>query len=276
MRTRDLFEFIRERHSIYVKKESGLPKPWTKDHILRSYRFCNVYRQLDTQTQWLNDCWGVKHGDDPDYWFACTVFRLVNWHETANQLGYPVPWKSKPFIGTMRTRMNVGLKVYSGAYIVSTHGVQEPKHIYIARQLDKMWDMRDKLRYKEGETLAEFHERLVGCDGLGNFLAAQVVADAKFFGKARKAKDWWYFVAPGPGSKRGLNRVFNRDKDKVWKDGEWLSNFRVLHEAINTLIKKYDLPRLSAQDLQNCLCEFDKYERVRLNEGRPRSTYQGA
>ena len=35
------------------------------------------------------------------------------------------------------------------------------------------------------------------------------------------------------------------------------------------------MPMIHAQDLQNCLCEFDKYERVRLNEGRPRSNYPG-
>ena len=32
---------------------------------------------------------------------------------------------------------------------------------------------------------------------------------------------------------------------------------------------------LHAQDVENCLCEFDKYERTRLGEGRPRSLYAG-
>ena len=36
-----------------------------------------------------------------------------------------------------------------------------------------------------------------------------------------------------------------------------------------------DLPPIHAQALQNCLCEFDKYERVRLGEGRPRNNYPG-
>ena len=32
---------------------------------------------------------------------------------------------------------------------------------------------------------------------------------------------------------------------------------------------------LHAQDRQSILCEFDKYERVRLNEGNPRRRFHG-
>jgi hypothetical protein len=41
------------------------------------------------------------------------------------------------------------------------------------------------------------------------------------------------------------------------------------------MFKKARMPQLHAQDLQNCLCEFDKYERVRLGEGRPKAKYNG-
>ncbi len=33
-------------------------------------------------------------------------------------------------------------------------------------------------------------------------------------------------------------------------------------------------PRLELRDIEHSLCEFDKYERVRLGEGRPRSMYK--
>ncbi|MGF2043736.1 nucleotide kinase domain-containing protein, partial [Staphylococcus aureus] len=32
-------------------------------------------------------------------------------------------------------------------------------------------------------------------------------------------------------------------------------------------------PRFEARDIEHTLCEFDKYERVRLNEGKMRSKY---
>jgi hypothetical protein len=31
--------------------------------------------------------------------------------------------------------------------------------------------------------------------------------------------------------------------------------------------------RLCGQDLQNCLCEMDKFERVRLGEGKPKRRF---
>jgi hypothetical protein len=43
-----------------------------------------------------------------------------------------------------------------------------------------------------------------------------------------------------------------------------------LREAVS---HKYGKP-MHAQDLQNCLCEFDKYERARLGEGTPKQIYK--
>lgn len=274
-KTKELFEFIRERHSIYLKKTAGLPKPWTKDHVLRAYRFCNVYRELDTQTRWLSGMWGSRYGTDTDYWFACVVYRLTNWHETAKDLGYPVPWNKKHFIYTLNKRKVTGQKVYSGAYTISTNGVAMEKHLYLANKLDIIWKNREKIRYRKGEKLQDFYERLMNYDCMGSFLAAQVVADMKFFGDAKKAADWWTFVAPGPGSERGLNRVLCQPKDQPWRTAAWLTKLAELHDAISPMCVKHNMPKLSAQDLQNCLCEFDKYQRVLLGEGRPRSTYEG-
>ena len=34
------------------------------------------------------------------------------------------------------------------------------------------------------------------------------------------------------------------------------------------------VPALEMRDIEHCLCEFDKYERTRLGEGRPRAKYK--
>jgi hypothetical protein len=149
------------------------------------------------------------------------------------------------------------------------------KHLYLASKLDLIWGDRDKIRYRKGELLEEFFKRLKQYDTMGSFLAAQVVADMKFQGHARHAPDWWTFAAPGPGSERGLNRVLERPKDTPWRGATWHSALADLHAAINPMAVKHNMPKISAQDLQNCLCEYDKYQRVLLGEGRPRSTYEG-
>ena len=45
------FEFIYDRHKIWHLKENLYRKyPWTKDKVLTTYKFCNVYRELDKCT----------------------------------------------------------------------------------------------------------------------------------------------------------------------------------------------------------------------------------
>ena len=105
---------------------------------------------------------------------------------------------------------------------------------------------------------------------MGGFHAAQVVADVKYVGPLRDASDWWDFAASGPGSRRGLNRVLGRPTDAPWKEKQWVKQVHVLRKEIAPALAKAGLPRMHAQDTQNCLCEFDKYERIRLGEGKGR------
>lgn len=275
MRVQELFKFIEERHAIFERRTKGLPKPWTQDRILQQYRFCNVYRELDTQTLWFAENWRQPYRKDPDLWFASLLFRFVNWNETAEEIGYPVPFSRGRFERVLKLRGEAGKKVYSGAYMINTHGVKEAKYKYLGNSLAKIWANREEIRYRKGETLDEFHKRLMGCFDVGSFLAAQVIADCKYVGEMRKAKDWYTFAASGPGSRRGFNRVCVDPKDLPWDETEWRANLALLHLEIEPLVEAAQMRPLDAQDLQNCLCEFDKYERVRLGEGRPKSRYKG-
>lgn len=271
-----LFKFMEERHSIYLKRAAGLTKPWTKDPILQSYKFCNVYRNLDTVTMWIHENWLQPNQDDPDLWFAMTVARFINWPETLEELGYPVPWNPKKFLSTLQRRKDAKLKVYSGAYMVRSDPCS--KDLYLANNvLTPLWKDRNKLRPKPAQYLKVWHDLLVPYYGMGGFMVAQIIADYKYADPFRNAPDWYTFAASGPGSRRGLNRVLGRDKNSPWKEDSWYS------ELINLkswLVKRWNphglpLPAIHTQDVQGCLCEFDKYERVRLGEGTPRSLYPG-
>ena len=56
--------------------------------------------------------------------------------------------------------------------------------------------------------------------------------------------------------------------------GRTLAASLPLPAALAEIIAFPDAPLLTAHDVQFCLCEFDKYERVRLGEGRPRALYK--
>lgn len=277
MRTGDLFNFMKNRHDVYLRRAAGLQWPWTDDQILQQYRFCNVYRELDTETAWIRDNWRKPLRDHGYLFFAMTVARVVNWHETLDDLGVPFPFDAKRFQRVLAKRNALGKKVWTGAYMITTHRVAMPKEKYYAeRVLQPIWERRKELAPKHGDTLASFHERLSSCAGIGEFLAAQVVADTKHYGPLRDAGDWATWAAMGEGSRRGMNRVMERDYKERTSPVVWKRELDLLHGRIVDAIrqeKNHGLQWLDAQDLQNCLCEFDKYERVRLNQGRPRARY---
>ena len=275
MRTQDLFYWIQERETIRLQRAHGAPKPWTDDEILRSYRFCNVYREHDKVTLWINKHWRTPHKNDRHLWFAMVVARLVNWPDTMARMGFPASLDEGQFVGVIHNMQAAGLKAYSGAYIVSTNGNAMDKADYLFQKvLTPLWAKREHYAPIKGERLEDFYNRLVGAIGLGTFMAAQVVADMKYAPVFQKAADWDTFAAPGPGSKRGLNRVMGKAVDAPWGN-RWHATLLQLKGEVDQLVREAELPPIHAQDLQNCLCEFDKYERVRLGEGRPRSTFNG-
>lgn len=270
-----LFRYwIVERHAIWERRLLGCPKPWTLDAILQSYRFCNAYRELDTVTEWITDNWRSPHAHDPDLWFAMCVARLINWPDTLQALGYPVPWNAARFVAVLHARKATG-KAFGGAYIVSTNGHKMDKAEYLAQHvLTPLWSSRAALRPHAGDTLGAFHTRLQEFNGMGSFMAAQVVADVKYVMPLRNASDWFIWAASGPGSRRGLNRLLGRETGAPWREADWRAELFKLHTRILTDLPKH-MPSLHAQDLQNCLCEFDKYMRVKLGEGKPRAGYPG-
>jgi len=276
MRTAELWAFIQERHNIYLRKKAGLPKPWTQDKILGSYRFCNVYRELDSVTIWITENWRFPHEDDPDLWFAMVVARLVNWPDTLESMGWPVPHDPQRFLDAIHEAKATGKKAFSGAYIVSTNGHTMDKAEYLDKHvLQPLWEKREYLRPRKDDLLQDFFNRLSKFNGMGSFMAGQVIADAKYAGYLFNAPDWWVWAASGPGSRRGLNRVTSRPVDASWAGSVWHKTLWELKEEIDPLVRDAGWPELHAQDLQNCLCEFDKYERTRLGEGKPRSGYPG-
>lgn len=265
--------WISEREQIRVRKAEGAGQPYTSDPILNKYRFCNVRREDDRVTRWIAHNWRDPNGSDSSLWHAMLVSRYINWPPTLDYCGYPEPWsqQSARFTARLKHVDQSGAQVFTGAYIISTNGAKIGKVEHVLKLFDRSY-----LALKHRMTLVRFcgeaYVLLRTVDGIGSFMAAQIVADLKYTPLLREAKDWHTFVAPGPGSMRGLNRVLEYDLQTKWSFEEFAATMRYLKKTASKLCPFVET--LHLQDLQNCLCEFDKYERVLHDQGKPRSQYR--
>lgn len=277
MRVNDLVAFIQARHNIHLSRWlEDHPKPWTKDPILQKYRFCNVYRELDAVTVWVDRHWRHPYRKEEDLWFAMVVARLFNNPATLSSIGFPLPFAPAHIKKIALSMKNDDKRVFNPAYIVSTNGISMDKVDYVLKHiLEPLWECRKRLRPQIMEALADYAGRLIKFKGLGSFMVGQIIADLKYVEPLSKAVDWNTWAMSGPGSRRGLNRVCGNPVLGRWKETEWHRILLTLQAQVNPLLEKLEMPPLHAQDLQNCLCEFDKYERVRLGEGYPKQLYKG-
>jgi hypothetical protein len=274
MNIAQLLYWIAEREQIRIRRDGGAPRPWTSDAILAEWSFCQIRREDDRVTKWIATNWREPHADDPDLWFSMAVARLVNLPDALAEIGFPLPWIPERFLRVMADRESQGLCCYGPAYKIGTAGQRGSKPDYQAQKVfAPLWARRKRLRPVAGDSLLYFHARLTKCDGLGSFMAAQIAADMKYVEPLRSARDWMTFAASGPGSRRGLNRVLGRPTGAPWKEDEWRAAMRRLHEAATPELERMGIERLHAQDLQNCLCELDKFERVRLGQGKPKRKF---
>jgi hypothetical protein len=69
-------------------------------------------------------------------------------------------------------------------------------------------------------------------------------------------------------------RILGRDKNEPWTERDWRIEFKRLRAAIAPDLEGLGFGDLHAQDLQSCLCAFDKYLRVKQGEGKPRRRFR--
>lgn len=262
----ELAYWINERERIREEKENGYPKPWSEDPVFQTTYFCNVHREDDKVTRWIKDNWRTFY-PHPNTEFAMVMARLINWPPSLEILGFPAVWSMD---GYLKRFQDIEGKKWGNAYVITTHGRKMPKDEFVFGMLAEIFPTVNRLR--KLKTCEEAFEFLKKYDGLGSFLSAQVVADLKNIPNhpLSAAVDKYSFVAPGPGSLRGLSWFFD---EKV--------TARNFHEKIEMAYRSTipyvnrSVGTIDMQDFQNCLCEFDKYCRVRNGTGRSKRLYHG-
>ena len=104
-------------------------------------------------------------------------------------------------------------------------------------------------------------------------MAYEVVTDLRHSKYLENADDILTWANAGPGAKRGLNRIHGRLLEQTIKPRQLTIEMQELLDMAGDYIGSF-LPDLEMREIEHCLCEYDKYERVRLGEGRPRAKYK--
>jgi len=272
------FEFVRERYCILLKRRAAAEEgattwgpPWTKDPVLQKYRFCNVFREDDKTTVWFRENVRGPLSEHPNVLMATIIFRWFNRITTGKVLLDHVL-----FADWNPSRARAVLKdlhpLITGAYVIRT-AAGMTKLEGLIKYIDCMWAQRGELiaQVEACTTLEGACAILQSYEGLGSFMAYEIVTDLRHTYLLRDATDINTWANPGPGAARGLGLVLLGDAEEFRYDSSVDS--AKLQDGMQHLLALSRLnywpggwPRWEMREVEHSLCEYAKY--MGAKEGR--------
>jgi hypothetical protein len=281
---RDVFnlywEFAHERHAIYERRVQGLPRPWTSDPILETFKFCNVYRASDRVSQFLIR--EVAYADDGatelDTIFRIVAFRTFSrpatWQAVGSFLGRQPTLKdlaSDRFLNALDHAREATGGLYTGAFILcatDAYGRALKHHNHVELFRDMFLRRAAGERILAAESLESVFHILHEFPLMGDFMSYQTAVDLNY--SSLLSFDENDFTVAGPGALRGIRKAFEdlgdyRPQDVIrWVVDRQEQEFAGLGLDFRGLWGR----SLYAIDCQSLFCELDKYCR----EARPELT----
>lgn len=299
-----LWQWMSLRHRAYLRRASYLrvavpewadparvvgleawsdPPPYTFDRVISGFRFCNVFRQLDTVTEWVINRVLLPYADHPNLLMMVAACRWINWPDTLEEAmadrrawPYELPlWEDgRHLTRLLEARAARGDKVFTGAYMIRAESNRaQPfygwtKHRYVA---EAVIDPVRTLQLWRGATRTEVHAMFDNLYGWGAFMAYEAVTDLTYIPPLRDAVDRDTFVVAGPGALRGLRRL-RRTGPPSNEMRDLLAASRYARGHPPGGLAEY-VPDLDLRAIEHSLCEFDKWQRVWREEGKMRSRW---
>jgi hypothetical protein len=277
--------WVNERHSIYLRRRAGDPFPWTKDKILREYKFTNVFRQLDRMTINLNrriQTPPLCNDPPPDRLYRIMLFRAFNWHETYDLIHKKgADTNVHKMKKVLHAAARDGDKIFTGAYIVTNAGQSESKIDVMCDALGVMCRGRGRAwdRIAAKPTMQNATEVIAEFPMQGMFTAYEVACDLRYQPgmPLENAPDVMTWANPGPGAQRGVRRLLVGQAKREHLSITKKECIEVMQELLAMGPERFrhwaDWP-MEMREIEHSLCEVDKYLRAKNGEGRPRSKYR--
>lgn len=284
---------LRERARLH--KEAGGPPP--DDSVVKRWRFCNVYRDLDRGTKWFAARRGA--GLQQVLWRSLT-YRTVNRLETfeaADAEGAATWWQEPEAAGRwlewLAGRVRAGAPVFGGRHC--TRGLPRLRETLpaarsrlgklVARLTASTSTCPTCKNHRNVEHWCDGALRHVGVQGnlkfacavlkelphVGDFYAWQVARDLVEAGELPEDESW---ALPGAGARRGATLVRSGDEGFTGRGAAAtaataLQVMRALRDgqdeaaALGLDRSRWHRVPVTLADVEHALCEFSRYEALR-------------
>lgn len=311
----DLFLLtMQERQNIWYKKEMLKQKPpWSDDDILRDYKFTNVFRELDRNSQWE-----IKHiiqnpelDEFETMWQIC-FFRLMNNPPTFEYFAQETDWQyglpkhnefdADLYYDLITEFREAGNNPYTSAYLVNTLACPGKKRDWCFANviMPSLHDNILKIYHDIQETKIpqEVVSILTQLPAVADFIANEMYVSFNYAPRysdkelMKWTEDDWTNVGPGcslglrliypsiKGSKQQEEKLIEiRDETRefVKRNHFWLFNYDKdtgVYHTYNTKIDRLIDKKITLHTVEMWLCEFSKYWKMMHGVGKQRSKYQ--
>lgn len=275
------WRFAAERQRVFYRRLDGEEGPWTDDPILRTYRFCNVFRAADRVSQDLiSIAYARPDFGTADLFLRTALYRLFSrpatWRLIEGEVGALTAANFDPqHLGDLlEAARERGQRLYTGAFILCANDVygHRRKHRNHLALLSAMLAADLPAQVEEASSLGAVYELLAEWPLIGPFMAYQLAIDLNYTTLTDFNED--DFTVPGPGAMRGLTKVFIDLGQLTSAEAvHWLVAYQDrAGPELGTPAPNLFGRRLHAIDCQNLLCEVDKYCRVAFPELRSNRT----
>lgn len=304
----EFFSIMIERQRISEKRMKGLPFPWTNNPILRDYKYTNVYRELDRNSQYEIDNIILNESlTNEDTLFQILMYRMFNQpkffeycsEETKGKWYKGLPtysqYKSGELIELINKYRKQGGNPFTNAYLTNSR---------VCPGMTRDWCFGNKV-------IPDFHKKIpdllklisrggepenlvkefVKLPSVSYFVAHEFFISLCYLAKYREETffpwDEMDYTNVGPGASLGIRIIFpNLDSTKKQLQAiHWLhkmskdkfkelGGFRYLTFDKKQL--KYvfeDKGDITLHNIEFYLCEYSKYFKMIHKVGKQRMKY---
>jgi hypothetical protein len=218
-----LWHWVKERHAIYTARREGKKSPWTNDPILELYKFTNVFREIDRESQ---ACIRIANsgrslGSFEEQFFRTVLFKTFNldstWQLLTAALGEEPRLDNFDLNRYCSILSKSTRRIYSGAYYGAypqfdsewgAIGLTREKSAekYHLRVVQMMIEQQISAKTLAAQSLDQIAALLQSFRRIGDFKAGQFALDLNYGPHLRLPID--DFVIAGNGARNGVDRCF--------------------------------------------------------------------